>query len=145
MSKKVRSSLLDQHVYAREPFSFPGPSVTSTTSSPSEYYNLSESVEGDGVHLKYTVQEYPVTPEIVQSYLPDAIAQRANIASAPPLSGGDFAALQRLPKSMSELSSLKAQVDALLSQIQSQPQAQPQPQAVSKTDKTEVPSDGTTL
>lgn len=79
---KKHTGLLSQNVYRLELVSSQTPVVT----SPSHYVDLSEEPCSTGISLKESVQEYPITPEYVQSFLDstDYKTQLTESMNAPP-------------------------------------------------------------
>lgn len=62
---KKRNGLLSQNVYRLDLVSYETPIAP----SPSHYVDLKEAACPSGITLMESVQEYPITPEYVQSFL----------------------------------------------------------------------------
>lgn len=107
MKDKVKMNLIQQDVFIRAE----SPAVDIKKDYLiSSYTSSDEVVQSDGVKIVNTVQEYPITPESVNSYAdgtnyridPSAAASRG----APGVNVGDVAALQDLfSKSPDEIAS----------------------------------------
>lgn len=94
--RKVKFNLIQQNVYVRENAS----EVVEDKQNygVKTYESIDEVVTSDGVELRRTVQEYPITPESVNSYIESSnyknnIEQALN-ASPRGQNIGDVAALQ---------------------------------------------------
>lgn len=111
MSKtRVPMNLIQQNVYVRDVSPFYDEKKDFLIDS---YVSQDEVVKSDGLKVERTVQDYPITPDSVNSYA-DGTNYRNDISaavarSAPGRNIGDVAALQELlTKSPSEVSAFFA-------------------------------------
>lgn len=128
MSKRVdvKSNLLLQNCFLRE--LLPGVDIAGSVPVSCKYVSLDEVVTATGVELRETVNDYPVTPESVDSYLSAADYKQDPLTkistSSPKVNLGnmvDFQAAANMSSSeaMSFYEDIKARAQASLDALNS--------------------------
>ncbi|UPW41173.1 hypothetical protein [Sigmofec virus UA08Rod_5307] len=108
----VQTNLIQQNCY-RVDLSF-APSNTST--APDKFVSIDEQVTADGIKLVETVQDYPITPDYVNSfrdsadYRNDPLSAAAFSTANPRKNLGDIRELQAAGASLEDMQSLYKQL-----------------------------------
>lgn len=110
---KAHSNILQQDVYLREV----APLTEPKSSPKSLYYNsIVEVVTDKGIELKRTVEEYPITPETVASYVDSCDYKSDPLQAANrPAPGKNLGDISSVQMALKDVDGFRAEYEALVS------------------------------